>query len=95
MPFGDRALFANTTGLLNVAVGFSALGGNTSGNNNIGIGSFGGFSITTANNVMSSVPLVPPLVLARSITLAIWAASTISKLTPWPSPLCPSMPMES
>ncbi len=51
--FGDHALFANTTGFLNVAVGSSALVGNTSGNNNIGIGFFGGFSITTANNVIA------------------------------------------
>jgi hypothetical protein len=51
--FGDHALFANTTGFLNVAVGSSALVGNTSGNNNIGIVFFGGSSITTANDVIA------------------------------------------
>ncbi len=51
--FGDHALFANTTGFINVAIGSSALAGNISGNNNIGIGFFGGSSITTANNVIA------------------------------------------
>ena len=48
-----HALYANTTGGLNVAIGSSALAGNISGSGNIGIGFLGGSNVTTANNVIA------------------------------------------
>jgi len=47
---GVKALFENTTGSQNSAVGYGALYSNTSGEYNVGIGYFAGFNLTTGSN---------------------------------------------
>jgi hypothetical protein len=47
---GVKALFENTTGSQNSAVGYGALYSNTSGNYNVGLGYFAGFNLTTGSN---------------------------------------------
>jgi hypothetical protein len=52
MKTTSRALFSNTTGGLNTAIGVQALLNNTTGGGNVALGTSAGISVTTASNVI-------------------------------------------